>query len=91
MSILKIAKMGHPVLRRVAARVDDPTDPEIARLAAAYSAAERMPDAKAQVGEILRIDPSYVTAERAPLMFRFRDSTHLDGVMKLLRKAGLPE
>ena len=34
MSILKIARMGHPVLRRVAARVDDPTDPEIARLAA---------------------------------------------------------
>ena len=34
MAILKIAKMGHPVLRRVAASVDDPTDPEIARLAA---------------------------------------------------------
>jgi peptide deformylase len=34
MAILQIAKMGHPVLRRVAARVDDPTDPEIARLAA---------------------------------------------------------
>jgi hypothetical protein len=34
MSILTIAKMGHPVLRRVAAKVDDPTDPEIARLAA---------------------------------------------------------
>jgi len=34
MSILTIAKMGHPVLRRVAAKVDDPTDPAIARLAA---------------------------------------------------------
>ena len=34
MSILAIAKMGHPVLRRVAARVDDPTDPAIARLCA---------------------------------------------------------
>ena len=34
MAILNIAKMGHPVLRRVAARVEDPTDPEIARLAA---------------------------------------------------------
>lgn len=33
MAILKIAKMGHPVLRRAAARVDDPTAPEIARLA----------------------------------------------------------
>jgi len=34
MAILTIAKMGHPVLRRVAAKVADPTDPEIARLAA---------------------------------------------------------
>jgi peptide deformylase len=34
MSILTIAKMGHPVLRRVAAKVEDPTGPEIARLAA---------------------------------------------------------
>ena len=34
MAIRTIAKMGHPVLRRVAAKVDDPTDPEIARLAA---------------------------------------------------------
>ena len=34
MAILNIAKMGHPVLRRVAARIEDPTDPEIARLAA---------------------------------------------------------
>jgi peptide deformylase len=33
MSILTIAKMGHPVLRRVAAKVHNPTDPEIARLA----------------------------------------------------------
>jgi len=34
MAILAIAKMGHPVLRRVAAKVDDPTDPAIARLCA---------------------------------------------------------
>ncbi len=32
MALLKIARMGHPVLRRPAAPVDDPTDPEIARL-----------------------------------------------------------
>lgn len=32
MSILKIAKMGHPVLRHPAAEVPDPTAPEIARL-----------------------------------------------------------
>ena len=34
MAIRQIAKMGHPVLRRKAAPVDDPTDPDIARLAA---------------------------------------------------------
>ena len=32
MAILKIARMGHPVLRRVAAPVEDPTAPEIQRL-----------------------------------------------------------
>lgn len=34
MAILKIARMGHPILRRPAAAVDDPTAPEIARLIA---------------------------------------------------------
>ena len=32
MSILKIARMGHPVLKRVAAAVADPTAPELHRL-----------------------------------------------------------
>ncbi|HVJ54048.1 MAG TPA: peptide deformylase [Aliidongia sp.] len=32
MSILKIARMGHPVLRRIAEPVADPTAPEIRRL-----------------------------------------------------------
>lgn len=34
MTLLKIASMGHPVLRQVADPVADPQDPEIARLAA---------------------------------------------------------
>jgi len=34
MAILKIARMGHPILRRPAEAVDDPTAPEIARLIA---------------------------------------------------------
>ena len=34
MAIRQIAKMGHPVLRKKAAPVDDPTDPDIARLVA---------------------------------------------------------
>jgi len=33
MSLLKIARLGHPVLRRVAQAVTDPTDPEVRRLA----------------------------------------------------------
>ena len=32
MAILKIARMGHPVLKRRADPVEDPTDPEITRL-----------------------------------------------------------
>lgn len=32
MAILKIARMGHPVLHQVAERVEDPTDPEIVAL-----------------------------------------------------------
>ena len=32
MAILKIARMGHPVLRKVARRVDDPTAPWVRRL-----------------------------------------------------------
>jgi peptide deformylase len=34
MAVLRIAKMGNPVLRQVASPVDDPTAPEIRRLAA---------------------------------------------------------
>ncbi|RAI59084.1 peptide deformylase [Roseicella frigidaeris] len=43
MSILKIARMGHPVLLRRADPVEDPTDPEIRRLIA--DMAETMQDA----------------------------------------------
>mgnify|MGYP004002781131 FL=1 len=32
MAILKIARMGHPVLQQKAEAVDDPTSPEIQRL-----------------------------------------------------------
>ena len=34
MAILKIARMGHPVLRRPAAPIEDPTAPEVQRLIA---------------------------------------------------------
>lgn len=44
MAILKIARMGHPVLLRSADRVEDPTSPEIRRLVA--DMAETMEDAQ---------------------------------------------
>ncbi len=34
MAILKIARMGHPILKEVAAPIEDPTAPEIAALVA---------------------------------------------------------
>ena len=34
MTFLKIARLGHPVLRQVAEPVDDPSDPDVARLVA---------------------------------------------------------
>lgn len=43
MAILKIARMGHPVLRRPAALVEDPTAPEIRRLV--HDMLETMEDA----------------------------------------------
>lgn len=43
MAILKIARMGHPILLHPAAAVEDPTDPEIRRLVA--DMAETMEDA----------------------------------------------
>ena len=71
MAILKIARMGHPVLRRVADPVSDPTDPEIRRLLA--DMAETMADAcgaglaAPQVHAPLRIILFHVPAERATL------------------------
>ncbi len=44
MAILKIARMGHPVLRRAAAPVADPTAPEIVKLVA--DMVETMEDAQ---------------------------------------------
>jgi len=74
MSILKIARMGHPVLRTVAAPVADPSDPEIHRLIG--DMIETMYDAPGQglaapqVYQSLRLvvylPPSEEDEERAP-------------------------
>ncbi len=69
MALLKIARMGHPVLRRVASPVPDPTDPEIRRLAA--DMIDTMMDAPGvglaapQVHESLRIIVFRVPADRS--------------------------
>ena len=69
MAILKIARMGHPVLRQAAAPVGDPRAPEIARLVA--DMIETMQDAPGvglaapQVHAPLRIVVFHVPAARA--------------------------
>jgi len=69
MAILKIARMGHPVLSRRAAEVPDPTAPDVARLVA--SMIETMEDADGtglaapQVHLPWRIVVYKVVAERA--------------------------
>jgi peptide deformylase len=71
MAILKIARMGHPVLRRVADPVEDPSDPEIQRLIA--DMAETLADAAGaglaapQVHVPKRVILFIVPAERATL------------------------
>jgi peptide deformylase len=70
MSILKIARMGHPVLARPAQMIEDPTAPEIRRLA--DDMLETMMDAKGtglaapQVYAPLRLVIFFVGAEPAP-------------------------
>lgn len=69
MSILKIARMGHPVLGQVAAEVTDPTSPGLHRLIA--DMLETMEDANGtglaapQVHVPLRVVAFYVSGERA--------------------------
>ncbi len=68
MAILKIARMGHPVLRQRAAAVQNPTDPEIHRLVA--DMIETMEDANGaglaapQVHVPLRVVVFHVPAHR---------------------------
>ena len=69
MAILKIARMGHPVLRRRAAAVEDPTAPEIHRLV--QDMLETMDDAGGtglaapQVHVPLRVAVFFVAGRRA--------------------------
>lgn len=68
MAILKIAKMGHPVLRAPAARIDDPRAPEVLQLL--DDMVDTMDDAEGtglaapQVHESLRAVVYFVDAQR---------------------------
>ncbi len=68
MAILKMARMGHPVLRQAAKRVEDPTAPEIQRLV--RDMIETMDDADGtglaapQVHVPLRVVVFYVARDR---------------------------
>lgn len=68
MALLKLARMGHPVLRGQAMEVEDPRDPEVARLAA--DMAETMLDAAGvglaapQVHEPRRLIVFHLPADR---------------------------
>ncbi len=69
MAILKIARMGHPVLRQKAAEIDDPTAPDIRRLVS--DMIETMADADGaglaapQVHALKRVVVFAIPAERA--------------------------
>lgn len=77
MAILKIARMGHPVLRRPAAPVADPTAPEIRRLV--QDMLETMEDAGGtglaapQVHVPLRVVIFFVAGRRAALEAALED------------------
>ena len=71
MAILKIARMGHPVLNRAADRVEDPTAPEIHRLIA------DMVDTLADAGGIGLAAPQVHMPKRV-VIFAISESRALD-------------
>jgi adenylate cyclase len=59
-------------------------------LAATYAEMEKMEEARAEVSEVLRINPKY-TVRLVPRSFPWKDQDELDRLADSLRKAGLPE
>ena len=59
-------------------------------LIVAYSWADRLGEARAQVDEVLRINPKFCI-EKAAKTFRYKNKADQDRFLNALRKAGLPE
>jgi hypothetical protein len=49
---------------------------------------EKMEEARAEVSEVLRINPKY-TVKLVPRMFPWKDQAEIDRLIHSLRKAGL--
>ena len=62
-----------------------------ARLAATYAALNRGQDAENEVREVLRIEPDFKLAKWASRALPLKSEEDLERMLKLLRKAGLPE
>jgi adenylate cyclase len=57
-------------------------------LGATFVEMEKMEEARAEITEVLRIDPRY-TVERVPRSFPWKDQAEIDRLIDSLRKAGL--
>ena len=60
-------------------------------MAAAYGSLGRAADSESEAKEVLRIVPGFSMQLQLPRTYPFRDPAHLERMMELLRKAGLPE
>jgi len=60
------------------------------QLSATYAQLDRLDDARAQVAEMLQIDPSYAI-NRVPMVLTLRRPDDIEHLSNSLRKAGLPE
>ena len=88
MAILKIAKMGHPILRQVAEKVEDPTSPEIQQLLSDMR--ETMVDAGGvglaapQVHKSLRIVIFQIRTETNPDEVRYKEQVLINPIIEFL-------
>ena len=59
-------------------------------LAATFAETEKMEEARAEVSEVLRINPKY-TVRLVPQSFPWKEQSEIDRLSNSLRKAGLPD
>jgi len=75
------------VCRQLIQREPDYIFPHLT-LAATFAEMEKMEEARAEVSEVLRINPKY-TVKLVPKMFPWKDQVEIDRLTDSLRKAGL--